>query len=449
MPNSLHLPVKNEAYRFHPSQLTGEARAKHVIKSLLAYNKGIIENNPEGADLKFQKLLTSAFVFMRGTADLMYRDLYKTDGDKSMVLCMGDVHLENYGVMEKNDGSLLWGLNDFDEANFAPFTWDVKRGATSVILAARDSSRKERFSKKESKKMAKAFAAAYLQTVEERNEKKDFHNTLPKDDQPELLRDLLKKASEVNGEKWLRKKYLDPKSSTPRFKNTDEVVRVNMEGNDLEKQIQASIDEYLQTLKNLGKEVPDEIKVWDLATKTGSGTGSIGLWRYYALVETTEKEASQLLILELKQERKSVLDPYVDGGVLKFHSEGSRVAYAEHIQLPNANPFYGYTDFGKISYLVRERSPYKMRVDLADLTSYKDFKSYVEACGKTLALAHLQSDSVLRNVYPDFPEAILHSVNPDTFASDMSGFASKMARQIRRDWKYFKRSHAEGTFEFE
>ena len=439
----LTLPSKNDQYQFHPTQLNGKERSSHVIQSLLDYNKGIIENNPLGATIKFTKLSTSPFIFMRGTADLMYQDLFGTDADKPLILCIGDVHLENYGVMETNDGSLLWGPNDFDEANFAPFTWDVKRGATSVILAALDNS----FSKKKGQQFAYEFSEAYLDTIHLALDQKTPQNSLDEENSPKIIRKLIKEAAKVNVQKWLQHNYLDPNASTPRFKNTDEIERIEEGEEVLQPYIQKSLNHYLNSLREQGKKVPQTIKVWDIATKVGSGTGSIGLWRYYALVENMDEKKDNLLILEIKQERPSVLAPYVGGSLLNFQSEGSRVAYAENINLPDANPYYGYTEIEGISYLVRERSPYKKRVAL-DTLKKKSFLKYAEACGNALAIAHLQSDTILSQIYPNTAEAILDSIQPTTFSIDLSGFAANMASTVRQDWKYFKKAFRNGMFNF-
>ena len=199
-------PTINENYQFHPTQLKGGDRYNHVISSLKAYNGGIIKNNPAGAMAKFEKLKLSPFIFMRGTADLMYRDLQGTDADKAIVLCNGDVHLENYGVMQADNGELIWGLNDFDESNFAPFTWDVKRGATSVILAAMDSMRKKKFTAGQAKKAARRFAASYLKAIKEKLKNKDFENAFNKKNSPAEIKQVIKEAAAVNRNKWLKKK---------------------------------------------------------------------------------------------------------------------------------------------------------------------------------------------------------------------------------------------------
>jgi hypothetical protein len=51
------------------------------------------------------------------------------------VLAVGDLHVENYGTWRDADGRLCWGINDFDEADFLPYTNDLIRLATSARLA--------------------------------------------------------------------------------------------------------------------------------------------------------------------------------------------------------------------------------------------------------------------------------------------------------------------------
>lgn len=54
------------------------------------------------------------------------------------VRAAGDVHVGNFGTWPGSEGRLRWGLNDFDEAGFMPFTNDLVRLATSALLARSD-----------------------------------------------------------------------------------------------------------------------------------------------------------------------------------------------------------------------------------------------------------------------------------------------------------------------
>jgi hypothetical protein len=51
------------------------------------------------------------------------------------VLCVGDIHLENFGTWRDADGRLVWGANDFDEAAVMQYPLDLVRLATSIRLA--------------------------------------------------------------------------------------------------------------------------------------------------------------------------------------------------------------------------------------------------------------------------------------------------------------------------
>ena len=52
-----------------------------------------------------------------------------------VVRAVGDLHLENFGTWRDDEGRLIWGINDFDEAAWLPYTSDLLRLATSTKLA--------------------------------------------------------------------------------------------------------------------------------------------------------------------------------------------------------------------------------------------------------------------------------------------------------------------------
>jgi hypothetical protein len=83
------------------------------------------------ADMKKE----GAHAFLRGT---FYRwaELWKdvTDGG-SNVAASGDTHVENFGTWRDEEGRLIWGVNDFDEACELPWTSDLVRLGVSAMLA--------------------------------------------------------------------------------------------------------------------------------------------------------------------------------------------------------------------------------------------------------------------------------------------------------------------------
>jgi Uncharacterized protein conserved in bacteria (DUF2252) len=90
---------------------------------------------------KHRKMGAGAFPFLRATfyrwverwPDVCPR-LAERDGD--VLLGVGDLHVENFGVWRDSRERLVWGINDFDEACELPFTSDLVRLAASALLAA-------------------------------------------------------------------------------------------------------------------------------------------------------------------------------------------------------------------------------------------------------------------------------------------------------------------------
>jgi hypothetical protein len=82
----------------------------------------------------------SAFVFLRATYWRWAETILEICPDLAsapLVLGVGDIHLENFGVLRDDDGRLVWGVNDFDEAADMPYAVDIVRLAASAVLARR------------------------------------------------------------------------------------------------------------------------------------------------------------------------------------------------------------------------------------------------------------------------------------------------------------------------
>ena len=93
------------------------------------------------ADLgdKHEKMGDSAFAFLRATYWRWAETIFTVCPELAKappVLAVGDTHLENFGTWRDDDGRLIWGVNDFDEAAEMPYPLDILRLATSAALAA-------------------------------------------------------------------------------------------------------------------------------------------------------------------------------------------------------------------------------------------------------------------------------------------------------------------------
>ena len=114
----------------------------NIIKSTQSYEdwlrellgKEIVEKD---LDTKHEKMVDGPFPFLRATywrwAETILQVCPELANAPS-VLAVGDIHLENFGTWRDEDGRLVWGVNDFDEAAEMPYVLDLVRLATSAVL---------------------------------------------------------------------------------------------------------------------------------------------------------------------------------------------------------------------------------------------------------------------------------------------------------------------------
>lgn len=86
--------------------------------------------------LRYERMAVNPFAYLRGAAAVMASDLSLRPHSGIEVQLCGDAHLENFGMFASQERTLVFDLNDFDETNPGPFEWDVKRLASSFVLAA-------------------------------------------------------------------------------------------------------------------------------------------------------------------------------------------------------------------------------------------------------------------------------------------------------------------------
>jgi hypothetical protein len=116
----------------------------NIIESTLFYESWLADQTDlqnKRLEAKHARMASGPFPFLRAT---FYRCLQRWRKEcKSLharhddvLLAAGDLHVENFGVWSDSRNRLVWGINDFDEACQVPFTLDLVRLATSIILAA-------------------------------------------------------------------------------------------------------------------------------------------------------------------------------------------------------------------------------------------------------------------------------------------------------------------------
>lgn len=418
-------------------QLHGHDRRMHVRQTVREDHETRIANGSQDAAAKFDKLADSLYSFFRGTCLLFYRDIAGEDSWMPTVLTLGDVHPENFGVMPSADDVPIFGVNDFDEAYYAPFTWDLKRGAVGFMIAAQTEGG---FGVGKQRRIAEEFVRGYVASMSRyASDTTEQQGQLRQDNAPKLVRKLIESAQE-NRDDWLRRKYHDEYRRG--FRADEEHIPVSSRVEDF----QAALGRFV---RDNGVEVPEragQMRVKDVCERLGQGTASLGLPRYYLMVEGPRADGSDDLIVEFKQARRSALAGLAPPSDFEIDSSAERITHAQGVHLVRGDRFYGAVEMDGLSFMVRERAPYRDDIDLDDL-SKKQWRRYARICGESLAQSHALSDEaglVDHDIEPD----VLAAIGPeDLFVTDVVDFAAEAAERVRADHEHFRADHALGAFD--
>ena len=420
-----------------PIMLRGQARREHIRQTLREDHAHRIEQHASGTQDKFDTLSGDVFKFFRGTALLFYRDMVGQDAAMPTVLALGDVHPENFGIMPDKNNVPIFGVNDFDEVFYAPFTWDIKRGATGFWIAAEMVAGAK---KKQRRRIVKHFVKGYLRAMKDyarhATEKNDNYRL---DNSPSVIRRLFEQAWEERQD-WLWDDYLKPNGRG--FRADDELQPISSEV----PKFQKAIDDLAKANKLDVPHRSPELKVKDVCVRHGQGTASLGLPRYYVLLEGPSKDATDDMIVEFKRARTSALQGLTPPTDYSAGDKADRIAHGQRVQLAHGDVFYGAVKIDGDSFMSRERAPFRDDIDLDDLSD-KTWRKYASVCGAALAQAHALSDD-LGEVDYDVEPSILAACRPrKLFIHDICRWTEEAAKRLHRDHAMFREDHAAGAFD--
>ncbi|MCM0620776.1 DUF2252 domain-containing protein [Nocardioides bruguierae] len=427
---------------FLPRHLTGHERRIHVRQTIREDHETRIARPNSDAREKFAKLHDSVFSFFRGTSLLFYRDLAGEDALMPTVLTLGDVHPENFGVMPSADDVPIFGVNDFDEAFYAPFTWDLKRGAVGFMIAAEAEGGMDA---DKQRRVAEEFVRGYVDAMRRyATDATEQQGQMRQDNAPKVIRQLIEDKTEEGRDAWLARKYHDEQRR--RFRADDEHVPISSRT----EEFQALFEQFIA---DNDIELPDRalsgetgaLKVKDVCQRLGQGTASLGLPRYYLLLEGPAADGSDDLIIEFKQARRSALAGLAPPSEYVMDGSAERITHAQGVHLVRGDRFYGAIELDGKSFMVRERAPYRGDIDLDDL-SKKEWRKYARTCGASLAQSHALSDEaglVDHDVEPD----VLEAIEPEElFVSDLLAWSEAALARVKADHEHFKADHDLGAF---
>src|SRR5262249_39022315 len=126
--------LRNSVSRKQHAGWTPPRQRRDPVEMVIESSKGRVQ---ELIPIRYGGMMVSPFTFYRGTANIMAADLAPTPVSGLQAQICGDCHMLNFGGFATPERRLIFDVNDFDETLPGPWEWDLKRLATSFVLASR------------------------------------------------------------------------------------------------------------------------------------------------------------------------------------------------------------------------------------------------------------------------------------------------------------------------
>ncbi|NLE78434.1 MAG: DUF2252 domain-containing protein [Rhodococcus sp.] len=401
-----------------------------------------MEADPSAFRTKFRKMAADPFAFYRGSACIFYNDLRDFDDPwaderTGRAWIHGDLHLENFGTYMNSEGTLIFDVNDFDEAYVGHFSWDLRRFVASLALMGWQKALPE----STVRELAETYLRSYIEQVEHyvRRDMDDEY-AVGLDNSRGAIRDLLLSARVSTRISLLEKVTV--------LEDYDRRFRRGRGVRDLDEAEHAMVcqafDTYVERLPE-GKrsERPDFYRIKDVVGRKGFGIGSAGLPAYNVLIDGASQALENDIILSLKQGNYAAPSRIVEEAAVRdyFQHEGHRTVVSQRALQVHTDPLLGYTEIGGVGFVVSELSPYELDLDWSDLTEPEDIAPVLEDLGRATAKVHCVSDEDSDQTLVTFQtEDAIHGVidgHVDEFVNEIIDFGIAYAEVSRKDHQLF------------
>ncbi|MFF5624483.1 DUF2252 domain-containing protein [Microbacterium sp. LWH10-1.2] len=348
--------------------------------------------------LRTERMSASPFAFYRGTAALMAADLADAPHSGILVASCGDAHVSNFGFYASPQRSLMFDLNDFDEAAWAPWEWDVKRLVASIVIGGQASGRTDAVIDQAalaavttySRGIARATALSPKDRYFTHFDVDQTRSMLDKASQ-KAIRSAVKQAERRTGERAVRRLTQADADGRRRFLHQEPTTAPVADG--LLAVVHDLVDQYRRTASPDVALLFEHYTVSDVARRV-VGVGSVGTRCYLVLFQDGEdstvlmqpKEAAQSVLVEYGR----VEQPPALQELIEAHGEGARVVSMQRILQALSDPFLGHLRSPNADFYVRQFHDMKGSIEVEDLDD-GPFVTYAQACAATVARAHSQS----------------------------------------------------------
>lgn len=404
------------------AEWTPPANRRDPVDILIEQGKSRIQELlPE----RYARMQPDPFAFLRGAAAIMAADLAVTPNTGLRLQVCGDCHLANFGSYATPEGTPVFDINDFDETLPAPFEWDVKRLATSLVVAGRVAQTSGRDCRTLASTAARSYREhmarlAAMPPVDAWSTRIDLAEAIRGIESVKTRRKLEKHLAAVLEAGSKHFGLVQQRKGEWRIKAKPPTVR-RLDRHELPaKQAFAS---YAATLQEDRRVLLQRYHLRDVAFKV-VGVGSVGTFCAIGLLTAGDAP----LLLQLKEAQASVLAAFA--GASDYPNQGQRVVVGQRMMQAATDVFLGWTQeplHGRYFYVRRLKD-----ARLADIGSElaTALPFYAALCGRTLARAHARAGDAV---------AVCGYMGTGTaFDSAIAEFALAYADQTERDWHAFR-----------
>jgi uncharacterized protein (DUF2252 family) len=392
---------------------------------------------PQLVPLRYARMLASPFAFLRGGAAIMAQDLAPSAVTGVRVQACGDMHVANFGLFASAERNLVFGINDFDETLPGPWEWDLKRLATSAVVAGRFLGSDRETCESFSRAVVGAYRThirqyaetGYLATWYATIKENDLFNALA----PNLRRRLERYLAKAKKGTHLQvlEKMTDLVDNRQRIvESAPLVVRetVTQRGTPIKKVLGTFMEQYLASLPPDRKTLISRYRIVDVARKV-VGVGSVGTRCWIIFMQGLDERDP--LFLQIKEAQPSVLAGYLKSPV--FENQGFRVVSGQRLIQGAPDILLGWGTVEGIDFYVRQLRDMKGSYDFdPESWTVEGFRSYCVLCGRALSLAHAKSgDAAVIAGYAGKSEALDDAI---------TRFALAYAEQNERDYEQLQKA---------
>jgi uncharacterized protein (DUF2252 family) len=411
-----------------PRTSQGKWTAPHlrpdVVAQLKASDKGRVA---ELLPIRYGRMSQSPFAFLRGAAAVMARDVAGTPATGIRVQACGDCHVSNFGGFGTPERELFFDINDFDETLPAPWEWDVKRLATSIVVARRVAGGGE----KQCTESARYAAESYRTRMREFAEMRAldvWYSHISADvllrmatahSSKKYWRQLEKKARHGTAIHFLPK-FTELFKGQRRIIDRRPLVYHPQNSAAIEAHVRETFARYRRTLGADLRVILDRYTIVDVARKV-VGVGSVGTRCSVVLLMAAKDDP---LFLQVKEACASALEPYA--GKSRYANHGERVVIGQRLLQSASDPFLGWTRHSDgHDFYFRQLRDMRMAVDPLQL-SKEEWPEYSAICGWALARAHARTG--------DAATIAGYLGKNEVFDEAITRFSAAYADQTERDY---------------